>query len=123
MSKKVLIAESNSTLAGAIRDSLSANGYIVVGEVSKISDIEATAQETMPDLLVFDLNLSNSGIDGLSILKNLKQILPDLKILITGFVEAVVDYTKEILNAGFDGFWNKWDNKTTLLGTVSSIFN
>ena len=79
--KKILIIEDDSTLAGALIENLSSDGYIVqvcTGAEAAFEQIK----EGKPDIILTDLVLSN--IDGFEILKILKESahLSDIPVLV-----------------------------------------
>lgn len=122
MSTTVLIAESNNFLLDTLKIVFSLLGFTVIGTTSKISDIDTLALKTKPDLLVFDLHLPREGMPGTTNLKHLKEQLPEMKILALGIHEATDQFAETILNAGFDGFWNKYDNRAGFIKILNSLF-
>jgi DNA-binding NarL/FixJ family response regulator len=103
MSRFVLIAEKNELFIEALEITLSKLGFTVVGTTSKRSDINNLALKTKPDLLVFDFQLSNNGMAGLTEPKHLKEQLPEMKILVLSYQDTTNQFTDVIFNAGFDG--------------------
>ena len=123
MPKTVLIAESNNFLLEILTDVLSHSGFTVVGTTSARTDIDALALKTRPDLLVFDFRLISSGMAGLADIRQLKEQLPEMKILVLGLLhEATDQFAEAILNAGFDGFWNKYDDSAELKKILKFLF-
>ena len=122
MGRTVLIAESNLAFLKVLESTFGVLGFSVVGTASEPSEIAAIAHKTRPDLLIFDLSLSKGGVKSVSDLKQLKQQLPGLKILATGFHEAVDEIIEPVLKAGFDAFWSKSDNRAGFLRTLSALF-
>ena len=122
MQKSVLIAESNRFFLTTLSEAFPLLGFTVVGTTSKLSALNVLAQKTEPDLLVFDLHLSTNGIAGLTDLQNLKDQLPDMKILVLAIHEAADQFVELILNAGFDGFWNKYDKRAGFINILNFLF-
>ena len=71
-----------------------------------------------PDLLVFDLGLSNGSPSGLSDLRELKNQVPGLKILLLGSHDALDGIADQIADFGIDGYWNKFGNRVELLDAL-----
>jgi DNA-binding NarL/FixJ family response regulator len=110
MSSTVLIAESNPVFLEALSAALSILSYSVVGTTSEKSEVAALAQQTQPDLLLYDFNLSDNGIDGLADVKRLKAQMPKLKVLVIGYLDWTAEFENKLREAGLDGFWNKYDS-------------
>ena len=122
MAKSVLIAESNKVFSEAMAGALSLLGFVVVGTTSKRSVANALAQETKPDLLIFNCHLSGDETAGFSDLKHLKEQLPEMKIIALGYHEGFDEFMGKSLTAGFDGYWNIYDNWAGLLKQLKILF-
>ena len=122
MTKTVLIAESNNFFLEALTSVFSLTGFNVVGTTSKRFDIDDLAIKARPDLLVFDFRLSSGGMAGLIGILQLKEQLPEMKILVLAFHEATDQFTEAIFNAGFDGFWDKYDDTAVLKKILNFLF-
>ena len=122
MAKTVLIAVSNHILSEALADTLSLLEFIVVGTTAKRQKVAPLAQETKPDLLIFDCHMSNDQTGGYSDLQLLKEQLPNMKILALACHETVDETSEKLLRAGIDGFWNKYDNWLGLLKQLNILF-
>lgn len=122
MSKAVLIAEANKVFLDALADTLSDLGFAVVGKTSQASNVEDLVIQTRPDLLLFDLHLAGNGKSILTDLKHLKEKIPELKILALVFHEVNGHFAEEIKNAGFDGFWNKFDSRAAFIELLRMLF-
>ena len=118
----VIIAEKNKYIIGALKNTLSCLGFDVVETTSKRFDIEAMVFRIKPDLLIYDMHLSSSGKAGLADLKRLKKQLPKMKILVTSFHETSGQFSTEIINDGFDGFWSKFSNRDGLVRKLKVLF-
>ena len=57
---RVLIAEDDAELRGALTRNLSATGYVIVGEVETMQDALTQARELEPDVLLLDSHLDPS---------------------------------------------------------------
>jgi two-component system, response regulator PdtaR len=56
-SVRVLIAEDDTDLSGALSRNLTASGYVVVGEVQTMAEAIGRARELVPDVLLLDAHL------------------------------------------------------------------
>ena len=57
---RVLIAEDDAELRGALTRNLSATGHVIVGEVETMEDALSRARELVPDVLLLDSHLDPS---------------------------------------------------------------
>jgi DNA-binding NarL/FixJ family response regulator len=122
MRATVLIAEKNKLILEALESTLSVLGFTVVGTTSRRSEIEALTLVARPELLVYDMHLSDNGKAGLADLKVLKKQLPNMKILLLSFHEATHQFAAEILKAGFDGYWGKFNARDGLVNELNVLF-
>jgi DNA-binding NarL/FixJ family response regulator len=121
MAKSVLIAESNKIFSEAIAGALSLLGFVVVGTTSKRSVANVLALETKPELLIFNCHLLGDESDS-SDLKHLKEQLPEIKIIALGCHEVFDEIRGNFLAAGFDGYWNIYDNWAGFLKQLKILF-
>lgn len=122
MSKRVLIAESSKFFSEVLSETLTLLGFDVVGITSKRSHIDALALKTKPDLLIFDLHLSSKSSNKFNDLKDLREQLPEMKVVVLGIHEAADHLLEQIKNAGFDGFWNKYNKRSELTKLLTALF-
>lgn len=121
MPKSILVAESNAYLLEILSGFLSACGFTVVGETSCETEVAPLARKLKPDLLIYDFNLSSSGLAGLSELKTIKAEQPDLKVLVLGFQDATNEFVDAVVDSGCDAFWNKFESQAGLLKTLNLL--
>lgn len=121
MSKKVLVAESNAYLLETLANLLSTCGFAVLGMTSQPSEVASLSRSLKPDLLIYDLNLSDDGLAGLSHLQTLKKELPSLKILVTGFQDPTDVFVEAVIRNGCDAFCNKFDSRAGLMKTLHAL--
>ncbi len=76
---RILVIEDEQELADALLKGLSLKGYAVDSALDGAQGYQK-AMDQQYDLIVLDLNLP--GMDGLSLLKQLKQEKPESKVLI-----------------------------------------
>jgi len=119
--RTVLVAESNAYLLEMLSGILSANGFEVVGETSQPSEVAALAEAHKPDLLIYDFNLSDGGMAGLSNLQNAKTSQLQMKILVLGFQDATREFVAAVVSSGCDAFCNKFESQAGLLKTLGNL--
>lgn len=116
-SQKTLIIDDDALLRSLISGILRGAGMQIVGEVSTGEAGLKLCQETLPELVLLDINLP--GIDGISLLDQLKALNPAPKvIMISG--DATIDRVKESLTKGANGFVVKPFNAAKLLAAVEA---
>jgi|SRR5580700_3677081 two-component system copper resistance phosphate regulon response regulator CusR len=97
---KILIVEDDAALASFIRKGLEAE-YHAVDVAAEGNQGRSMAMEFDYDLVVLDLNLP--GIDGLSVLRNLRQRKANLPVMILTARSRVEDRV-QCLDAGADDY-------------------
>ena len=75
-SAKILVAEDDVLIALSLQQTLSLLGFEVVGIAATVSDALCLAQNTRPDLAIFDIQLAGKrdGIEGAALLRSLLDI-------------------------------------------------
>ena len=75
-SAKILVAEDDVLIALSLQQTLSRFGFEVVGIAAAVSDALCLAQNTRPDLAIFDIQLAGKrdGIEGAALLRSLLDI-------------------------------------------------
>ena len=75
-SAKILVAEDDVLIALSLQQTLSLFGFEVVGIAATVSDALCLAQNTRPDLAIFDIELAGKrdGIEGAALLRSLLDI-------------------------------------------------
>jgi two-component system, response regulator PdtaR len=73
---KVLLAEDDALIAMSLREVLSLFGFEVVGVAATVTDALCLAQNTEPDLAIFDVQLrgKRDGIEGAALIRNILNI-------------------------------------------------
>lgn len=82
------------------------SGIVVVGEASSCSETYRKIEEVDCDILILDLGMPGRG--GLALLKEIKEVKPDLPVLVVS-VEPEEVYAVRTLKAGASGFLQKDD--------------
>jgi DNA-binding response OmpR family regulator len=76
MREKVLIVEDDALIALSMREILTLVGFEVAGVAATVSDALILAENTRPDLAIFDVRLAGrrDGIEGAMLLRGIMEI-------------------------------------------------
>ena len=97
---KILVVDDDTSLLDLLIDTLTAIGYESVGVANGFEALDRLKSESF-DLVISDIKMP--GLDGIGLLKEIRQIHPDLPVLfITG-----VDIPEVITQASPDGLLSK----------------
>src|SRR5512140_82683 len=93
---------------------------IVVGEALNGLDAVVMARKTKPDVVLLDLKMPKQ--DGLATIPQIKEMLPDTRILVlTGTAES--DHAFQAIKAGALGFLLKDATRVQLLQAIREVSN
>ncbi|MFP4546935.1 MAG: response regulator [Fidelibacterota bacterium] len=90
----------------------------LIGEGKNGKDVLSTVSKKPCDILILDISMP--GRSGLEILKQVKQIKPDLPVLILS-MHPENQYAKRMLKAGASGYLNKESAATELVKAIRKI--
>lgn len=79
MSKRILIVDDAAFMRMMLKDILTKNGYIVVGEAENGSVAIDKFKELKPDLVTMDITMPE--MDGITALKEIRKIDPNAKVI------------------------------------------
>ncbi|HHV35329.1 MAG TPA: response regulator [Syntrophomonadaceae bacterium] len=79
MGKRVLIVDDAAFMRIMLRDILTKNGYMVVGEAENGTTAVNKYKELKPDLVTMDITMPEQ--DGISTLKEIRKIDPQAKVI------------------------------------------
>ena len=80
---RVYIVEDESLLRDFVKDLLSGrDGFEVVGDSGDAVSALTACEALRPDMVISDVRLQGSNIDGVELSRQLREILPDVKILL-----------------------------------------
>ena len=122
--RRILVVEDNPRNLKLVRDVLQFSGYEVV-EASTGEDSVRLADETLPDLILMDLQLP--GIDGVEALQRIRAqhgrsgIPPVPVVAVTAF--AMDQDRQRAYASGFDGYVEKPINVRRLLQQVGELLS
>jgi len=92
----------------------------VCGEAGEAQSALGAITDAKPDILVLDISLN--GPDGLDLLKEVRERLPDLPVLILSMHEESI-YAERALRAGASGYIMKHENAEKVLLALRRILN
>jgi two-component system response regulator NreC len=123
MNKKhysILIADDHGILRAGLRSLVSEETDLeVICEVDNGKDALLRTVELKPDLVLTDLSMP--GTNGTEAIRNIKQRLPETKILVIT-VHKAEEYVHTALKAGADGYILKDDTHAELINAIRNIF-
>jgi DNA-binding NarL/FixJ family response regulator len=119
--KRIVIAEDHMVLRQGLRALLNSSDDLdVVGEAGDGMAAIRCIREQNPDLVLLDLNMPK--MDGISVIKEIKQIFPATKILaLTMFKNE--EYILEAFTSGADGYCVKSSSYEELLMAIRSVLS
>jgi DNA-binding NarL/FixJ family response regulator len=102
---RVLIADDHAVVREGIQSVLHAGeGFTVVAAASNGDEALALATEHCPDVVVLDISMP--GRTGLEIAAEIRQTLPDTRVLMLS-IHDHAEYVMESVRAGADGYLRK----------------
>jgi CheY-like chemotaxis protein len=117
--RKVLVVEDDEKSRRLLSDVLAFHGF----EVTAVESGEAGLREarlTRPDAALLDIQLP--GIDGMGVLRALREEYPDPRLPVLAVTASVMDTDrKKILAAGFDAYVPKPVHIRELLATLEDL--
>lgn len=79
MAKSILIVDDASFMRMMIKDTLTKNGFNVIGEAENGQIAVQKYKELSPDLVTMDITMPE--MDGIQALKSIREITPDAKVI------------------------------------------
>ena len=92
----------------------------LIGEGKNGQEVLSTICKKSCDVLILDISMP--GINGLDVLKQVKQLKPDLPVLILS-MHPENQYARRMLKAGAAGYLNKESAATELVKAIRKIYN
>lgn len=79
MSKRILVVDDAAFMRMMIKDILTKNGYVVVGEADNGAVAIEKYQELKPDLVTMDITMPE--MDGIAAVREIKKLDPNARII------------------------------------------
>ncbi|MBI1937599.1 MAG: response regulator transcription factor [Ignavibacteriales bacterium] len=118
---KIFVADDHSLIREGIKNIISKEyDMSVVGETADPLKIIELAQHIKPDLLILDLSMP--GKSGLDVLKEIKSVSPETKVLIMTMLPED-QFAKRTLKAGASGYLTKDSAPDELINAIRKIIN
>lgn len=117
--KRIMLVDDHAMVRKGLRALIeSMPGWVVCAEAGDGHEAVSTAVAAAPDIIVIDLSMPKLG--GIDATMQLRQLLPDVEILILTMHESdqLVDQAME---AGAIGFLRKGDSEERLLDALNTI--
>ena len=92
----------------------------VCGEAGEAQNALGVIVEARPDVLILDISLN--GPDGLDLLKEIREFMPDLPVLVLSMHDESI-YAERALRAGANGYIMKHEASEKVLLAVRRILN
>jgi two-component system, NarL family, response regulator NreC len=119
--KKIVIAEDHEILREGLKALLNASDdLVVVGEAKDGLEAIRCIRKLEPDVVLLDLSMPRLG--GLSVIKEITGLMPDLKIIVLT-MHNDEDFAIDALNSGAMGFCLKSSGYDELMKAIHSVLN
>jgi DNA-binding NarL/FixJ family response regulator len=116
---RVLLADDHTLVRAGVRRILEAHpGVAVVGEVADGAAALRALEETEVDVLVLDLSMP--GLDGFEVLRRVRGVAPDLKVLVLS-MHADPEYVSRAVREGADGYLLKDSAVHDLVAAIEAV--
>jgi DNA-binding NarL/FixJ family response regulator len=118
---RVLVADDHTVVREGIRHVLEREpGFEVVAEAASGSEVLALAERHRPDVAVLDISMP--GESGIQVAAQLRQRLPEIRILILSMYDNA-EYVLESVRAGAHGYILKDTAATELRRAIRAVQN
>jgi DNA-binding NarL/FixJ family response regulator len=120
MSIRILIADDHGVLRAGLRALLNAESDLeVVGEAANGHDTLRLAGELRPDVILLDISMPDP--DGIEVIRQLKEELPDTRMLILT-VHEDASLLREAIRTGATGYVIKHAVESDLINAIHAVW-
>lgn len=120
MSIRILIADDHGVLRAGLRALLSAESELeVVDEASSGNEALHLADKLQPDLILLDISMPDLG--GIEVTRRLKEMLPNVRVLILT-VHEDESLLQEAIQAGASGYIVKRAVESELIDAIRAVW-
>ena len=117
---QILIADDHGVLRAGLRTLLNAEPNLeVIAEASDGNDVLRLASELRPDIVLLDISMPGPG--GIEVTRRLKEMLPELRVLILTAHEDE-SLLREAVQAGAAGYIIKRAVESELINAIHSVW-
>ena len=118
---KIFLVDDHSIVRDGLKQLIEAKGeYEICGEAESGPQALERLPTAKADLAVIDLGLQ--GMNGLELIKNIKQKLPALPVLVMSMYEETV-YAERAMRAGAKGYIMKKGRSDELLNAIRHVLS
>lgn len=116
---KILIADDHEVVRHGVRDLLTAQpGWEICAEASSGREALQMLENVAPQVVILDLSMP--GLNGMDTARQVRKILPEVKIIIFTMHETE-ELVREVFRSGAHGYVLKSDAGTHLVAAVRSV--
>jgi two-component system invasion response regulator UvrY len=116
---RILVADDHAILRRGLRDILAHElEGVICAEAGNAQEVVAQVQSEPWDLVILDITMP--GRSGLDLLRDLKQLRPELPVLILS-MHPEDQYAKRVLKAGAAGYMNKETAPKELVKAIRKV--
>lgn len=119
--KKIIIVDDHPLIRKGLALTIDADPNLsVIYQASEAKEVIGILNEKKPDLIIVDISLP--GMNGLELIKHIKAIYPDIKILVVSRHDESL-YAERAIRAGSQGYVMKLEAGEVILKAIRTVLN
>jgi DNA-binding NarL/FixJ family response regulator len=119
--KKIIIVDDHPLIRKGLALTLDADPNLtVIYQASEAKEVMSILNEKEADLIIVDISLP--GMNGLELIKHIKAIRPDIKILVVSRHDESL-YAERAIRAGAQGYVMKLEASEAILKAIRTVLN